>query len=163
MKKSTPYRRKRSGKTNYKKRLTLLMSRKTRIVIRKSNKNIQASLVQYDEKGDRTIACSHSRQLEKFGWSKSRSSTPAAYLVGFLLGYKAKKKKITEAVPDLGLYQPTKGNKLYSVIVGASDAGLKVPHSEETLPSRERMSGKHNSTEQDFEKAKEQIKNGRHE
>ncbi|MFH1511172.1 MAG: 50S ribosomal protein L18 [Candidatus Woesearchaeota archaeon] len=167
MKRSTPYKRKKSGKTNYKKRLTLLLSHKARIVIRKSNKNIQAHLVQYHENGDRTIACSHSRQLTKYGWKNSRSNTPAAYLVGYLLGCKAAKKKIKEAVADLGLYQSTKGNKLYAVIRGASDAGLNVPHSEECIPSKDRIAGKHMESyqkkqiEQDFEKVKEQIKNDR--
>ena len=44
---SLPFRRKRKGKTNYKKRLKLLLSNKPRLVIRPFIKNIIAQIVEY--------------------------------------------------------------------------------------------------------------------
>ena len=44
-KKTIYYRRKRSGLTNYKKRLSLLLSKKPRLVIRKSLNNMVAQVV----------------------------------------------------------------------------------------------------------------------
>ena len=51
----TQYKRKREGKTNYKKRLKLLQSRTTRLVIRKSNKHIIAQLTNYYPDGDKVV------------------------------------------------------------------------------------------------------------
>ena len=42
-------RRRREGKTDYRKRLRLLRSRKIRMVVRKSLKNTQVQLVEYKE------------------------------------------------------------------------------------------------------------------
>ena len=42
---TVPFRRKREGKTNYKKRLGLLKSKSLRLVVRKSNKHILVQLV----------------------------------------------------------------------------------------------------------------------
>ena len=50
-----PFRRRREGKTDYRKRLKLLLSRKPRLVVRKSLNNIIAQIVEYDEKGDRVV------------------------------------------------------------------------------------------------------------
>jgi len=52
-------------------------------------------------------------------------------------------KKIKKAVFDLGLNIATKGNKLYAVLKGAADAGIEIPHSEEVMPSAERLAGAH--------------------
>ena len=61
------FRRKKEGRTNYKKRLTILLSNRLRLVVRKSLKNIQANIVDYDPKGDKIILSAHSSELEKFG------------------------------------------------------------------------------------------------
>ncbi|MEK6886550.1 MAG: 50S ribosomal protein L18 [Nanoarchaeota archaeon] len=138
-----PFRRKREGKTNYKKRIAFLTSEKPRLVIRKSLKNITAQIVIYEPKGDKVIASACSAELTKLGWKFSGGNIPAAYLVGFLAGKKAKTAKIGEAIADVGLYQPIKGSKLYAVLKGAIDAGLSVPHDETSLPKAERINGKH--------------------
>ncbi len=138
-----PFRRKREGKTNYKKRIALLTSEKPRMVIRKSLKNFNAQIIIYDPKGDRVITSACSSELKKFGWKFSGGNTPAAYLVGYLAGKKAKNAKITEVVADVGLYQPIKGSKLYAVLKGAVDVGLNVPHDESSAPKAERIVGKH--------------------
>jgi large subunit ribosomal protein L18 len=68
---------------------------------------------------------------------------PAAYLVGYLCGLRAKKGKVSDCIFDAGLYASIRGTRIYSALKGAIDAGLKVPCSKEALPSEDRVSGKH--------------------
>lgn len=147
MKKSNTYtvefRRKRKGATNYRKRLKILSSNKPRLVVRKSLKNMQAAIVDYDKKGDIVRACSHSSNLKKFGWAHNTGNMPAAYLVGFLLGKRAKNAKIDNAILDIGLQKSVNGSRIYAVLNGALDAGLKIPHDEKILPKKDRITGAH--------------------
>jgi len=138
-----PFRRKREGKTNYKKRIAFLTSERPRLVIRKSLKSFIAQIIIYEPKGDKVLASACSAELKKFGWKFSGGNTPAAYLVGFLAGKKAKLAKIGDAIADVGLYQPIKGSKLYAVLKGAVDSGLNVPHDEASVPKIDRIKGKH--------------------
>lgn len=137
------FRRKRKGLTDYRKRLRILSSNRPRLVIRKSLKGIQASIVTYGEKGDIVKASVHSSRLKGFGWDYNPANLPAAYLVGYLLGKKAKKAKLDNAVADIGLHKSVKGSKIYAVIAGAVDAGLDIPHKKEVLPSKDRILGAH--------------------
>ena len=82
--KRVEYRRKRKGKTNYKKRLNLLLSRKSRLVIRKTLTSTIAQIVNYDENGDKTIISANSSELKKLGWKMNTSNIPSAYLTGML-------------------------------------------------------------------------------
>src|SRR3989338_9781987 len=140
---SVQFRRKREGKTDYRKRLRILLSQKPRLVVRKSLKNINAQIVSYDIKGDKVIAAANSRELEKLGWNVHKANLPAAYLTGLLIGIKAKKHKIKELVLDIGLYTSGKGVKAYACLRGVIDAGLEIPHSDQILPSMERIRGEH--------------------
>lgn len=154
-----PYKRKRKGLTNYKKRLHLLLSRKPRLVIRKSLKSTMLQIIEYVPAGDKVIVSAHSNELKKIGWKMNGSNLPASYLTGFLLGKKAVEKKVGECIVDIGLYSSVKGNKLYAALKGAVDAGLKVPLSKKVFPSEERIKGKHIA---DFAKKaneKEETKN----
>ncbi len=137
------YRRKREGKTNYKKRLKILKANKPRLVIRKSLKNIIIQVVEYHPEGDKVMTSVISKELEKYNWSLNKSNLPSAYLTGLLLGKKAIKNKINDVVVDFGLNESIKGSKLYAVLKGVLDSGLKIPVSEEILPSEDRITGKH--------------------
>ncbi len=137
------YRRKRSGKTNYKKRLKLLLSLKPRLVVRKSLKFTMMQLVEYNADGDKILATACSKDLTKLGWKGSTSNLSSAYLTGLLLGQKAKKAKVTEAILDIGLNTPVKGSRLFASVKGVIDSGLKVPSSNEIFPSKDRIEGKH--------------------
>lgn len=137
------YRRKREGKTNYKKRLSLLKSRKPRLVVRASLKNITAQIVVYDEAGDKILISAHSRELAKQGFKAGRGNLCAAYLVGIIIARKAKAQKIELAVLDLGLSSPVPGSRIFAVVRGARDGGLDVPCDEEVLPSEARVNGEH--------------------
>ena len=132
--KRVTYRRKRNGQTNYKKRLKLLLSRRPRLVIRRSTNNITLQLVSYDEAGDKIIVSAHSSELKKIGWKMNTGNIPAAYLTGIMLAKKAKDKKVGEVVVDIGLNTPSKGSRIFAALKGAVDNGLNTPHTEDRFP-----------------------------
>ena len=136
-------RRRREGKTDYRKRLSLLKSRKIRIVVRKSLKNTQIQFVEYKEKGDKIIASAKSDELGKYNWKYSTSNTPAAYLTGILAGKRAIDKGINKCVFDIGRHPPVTGSKLFATLKGVTDAGINVPYDEEKIPKEDRILGKH--------------------
>ncbi len=136
----TPHRRRREAKTDYKKRLKLLKSGKLRFVVRRSANNMQCQLIEYRKEGDIVVASANSKQLDKFGWKGNTGNIPSAYLTGLLCGVGAKGK---EAVLDLGLQESVKGSTLYAALQGALDSGMSIEHSEEILPPKEKISGKH--------------------
>ena len=100
-------------------------------------------VVEFAPAGDKVLVSAHSRELRKLGWKGPLNNLPAAYLCGLLLGKKAKAKKVTDAIIDLGLNVSVKGAALYAAIKGLVDAGLKVPHSKEVLPPENRIKGEH--------------------
>lgn len=141
--KPIPYRRKLQGKTNYKKRMILLGSKKVRLVVRRSINNFVAQLVDYKNKGDIVLVSANSYSLKKLGWKAHRGNTPTAYLTGLLLGKKAKDKGIKEAILDLGLHNSIEKNSLYAVLKGVIDSGIEVNHGNNIFPSEDRIQGKH--------------------
>ena len=153
------HRRKREGKTDYRKRLELLKGRKDRLVIRKTNTQIIIQLVRYAEEGDKVLYTFKSSQLKKQGWNHQPNNLPACYLAGLFAGKQIIEKKVKTAVLDIGLRTPKKGGKIYSALKGLVDAGLKIPVGDNIYPTEERMSGKHinDKVEKDFEKIKAKI------
>lgn len=141
-----PFKRRREGKTDYEQRLKLLLSKKPRLVVRRSVKYIKAQMIDFSKEGDKTIVSASSSELKKFGWKFSFDNIPSAYLVGVMIGKRSIKKGIKEAVLDIGLHPSTKGSRIYSLVKGAVDAGLKIPVGEEILPSEERIKGQHISS-----------------
>ena len=137
------YRRKREGKTDYRKRLALLKSGLPRLVVRRSNNNIICQIVEFDPKGDKTLVAFDALKLKKYGYLGHTSNIPAAYLTGLACGLQAKKKGITKAILDIGLYRSMPGSKLYAALKGALDAGLEINHSEKILPQERRIQGYH--------------------
>ncbi len=152
------FRRKRDGFTNYRRRLKMLTSNKPRLVVRKSLKNIQANIVEYSKKGDIVRVTCHSAILKRLGWNYGTGNLPAAYLVGFMLGEKAKAANFKDAVLDIGINKSVKGSRVYAVLAGALDAGLKVPYGENILPEKDRLSGKHIAAYAQKLKDKEMLK-----
>lgn len=153
-----PFRRKLEGRTDYRKRLILLKSGKPRFVVRRSLNNISAQIIGYETEGDKVLVAAHSRELLKLGWKGRRRNLPAAYLVGYLCGMKAKKAKINDAIFDAGFYTSVKGSVIYAVLKGALDAGLKIPHNEAVFPPADRIMGKHiKAGASEFEAVKKKI------
>ena len=138
------YRRRREEKTDYRKRLRLLKSGLPRLVVRRGIWNFTIQLVEYEENGDKTIFTVHSKILfKKFGWLGHRGNIPTAYLTGLVAGFEALKRGYKKAILDIGRYTPTKGSSVFAVLKGAVDAGLDIPHSQEKIPSDDRIMGKH--------------------
>lgn len=136
-----PQKRRRQERTDYRKRIKMLLSRKPRFVVRLSNRNIRAQVVEYGQKGDRTLASASTQELTKYGWNLE-GNTPSAYLVGLLCAKKALKAGTKEAILDAGTTAPKKGSKIFAVLKGATDGGLAIPN-KATLPKEERIAGTH--------------------
>jgi large subunit ribosomal protein L18 len=140
---TVPFRRKRQGRTYYKKRFKILMSNKPRFVVRTSLRDLHASLIEYQEKGDKVIFTINSKDLAKLGWKSDSGNVPSAYLIGLVAGKKALSIGIKNAIFDIGLNKSIKGSRLYAALAGAVDSGLNIPYDKSILPSKERISGEH--------------------
>jgi len=137
------YRRKLENRTNYRKRLRLLVTDKPRLVIRKFLRHVSAQIIKFYYDGDKTIVSAHSRELLKYGYKSPRRNLPTAYLVGLLIAKKAKEKAIIDVIPDIGFYPPVKGSLIFSLIKGAKDGGLDITFDEEAIPDKRRIEGWH--------------------
>ena len=136
-------RRRRSGKTDYQARKAMVISGRHRLVVRPSLKNVTAQIIIAKPIGDMTLASANSRELiKKYGWKAPAGNIPAAYLTGLICGLKAKAANVDEAILDLGMAIPTKGNKVFAVLHGVVDAGIEIPYSEDKL-AKERTKGHH--------------------
>lgn len=157
-----PFRRRRTGQTDYTRRRHMLAGRKTRLVVRRSNRAITVQFIDFDAKGDVVRATATSRDLGPHGWETSLGSTPAAYLTGLLAGKRAHQAGVAMAVLDLGRQAPTPGGRIYAALKGVLDAGIDVPHDEEILPGEERLSGEHlaDAPVAKFKNAAAKIKGG---
>ncbi|HUI39293.1 MAG TPA: 50S ribosomal protein L18 [Methanothrix sp.] len=138
-----PFRRRREGRTNYHVRYKLILSKKPRVVVRKSNASTTLQLVIAEMKGDKTLLTVNSRELRDLGYSFSTGNLPAAYLTGLLFGKKMLALGQTEGIADIGLHASTRGNRIYAAIKGIVDAGVDVPHGPEVFPDDGRIRGEH--------------------
>jgi ribosomal protein L18 len=80
-----PFRRRRDGKTNYHKRLGLMLSEWPRVVVRKTGRNLIVQLVEHGTAGDRTLISANALELKTLGYKGPTGNTPAAYLTGLQL------------------------------------------------------------------------------
>lgn len=140
---TVPYKRKREAKTDYRHRRKLLRSGKPRLVVRVSLRHVRAQVITSEIDGDRTLASAFSKELSEWDWKGYTANTPAAYLVGFVCGHRAKEVGVEECVLDMDKYVPSSQAKVFAVLKGALDAGLYIPHDEEVLPTEERFTGEH--------------------
>lgn len=147
------FRRRREGRTDYAKRLALIKSRTTRMVVRKTNSAIIIQFINFAFGGDRTAVTVHSGKLAKlFSWPAKRN-VYTAYLAGLYAGKEARKKNISDFILDIGLQRPTKGSVLFAALKGVIDAGLKTHYAEAMVPS-----GKLASPPQEIRAAFEETK-----
>lgn len=150
-----PFKRRREQKTNYKKRISLVISRQPRLVVRVSNKYIICQLINYKLDGDVTIVTFNSKKLDQYGF-KPGKNLQSAYLSGFIIGLMGLKKGVKKAVLDIGLKQSIKNSRIYACLKGAVESGLNVPHGEDILPSDELL--KKDSIKKVVDKIKSDIK-----
>jgi large subunit ribosomal protein L18 len=114
-------------------------------------------ITQARKEGDFVLVSSHSSELKHHGWNKATSNIPAAYLTGYLCGLRAKKAGISTVVLDMGLQRKIPGSRIFAALIGAVDAGLQIPLSEEILPSEDRRQGTHIGTKTLFTRVKKKI------
>ncbi|MBD3209848.1 50S ribosomal protein L18 [Candidatus Micrarchaeota archaeon] len=149
-------RRRREEKTNYRRRLAQIKAGKTRMVVRRSNKNIAVQFVNFDPAGDRTVAAVDGRHLEKeYKWPSKRNVW-TAYLAGLEAGRKAQEKGVKEFILDMGMYTPSKGSVVFAALKGAVDSGLKTDFDKEMVPE-DKLSSPPESYKSKFEELKGKI------
>jgi large subunit ribosomal protein L18 len=137
-----PFRRRREGKTNFYLRRSLLVSGRSRVIIRPSSKNITCQVANARLQGDMIVAAATSKELVKdYGWTFGTGNLPCAYLTGYLLGKKATAAGVSNAIADIGLRVHM--NRTYAAMKGVIDGGIDVPASDEVFPDEERLNGKH--------------------
>lgn len=136
--------RRRSAKTNYRKRIASLKGGMDRVVVRKSNKAISMQVVEYSTTGDKVIASASSRELKAMGW-EPKCNIPTAYLTGMLLAGKVAKgkDKKSDFVLDIGLYRPVKGSVIFAAAKGFKDSGANLNLHANIEFDEARLSGKH--------------------
>jgi large subunit ribosomal protein L18 len=153
--------RRRENKTDYNARLKLLKSGENRIVVRRTNKYLIAQLVESEESKDKVILGVTSKDLLAYGWDKknegSLKSIPASYFTGLLLGTKTIKQLKGTPILDLGLTRNVKKGRVYSVLNGLVDAGVKIKHKKETFPDEKRLRGEHLKNKINFDGIKKNI------
>lgn len=138
-----PFRRRREGKTDYKARKALIISKLPRVVTRGSLKHMNVQIVEATPRGDRVIVSANSQELKSYGWQAACGNLPSAYLTGLLCGMRAVAKNVKKAVADIGLHQPTRGARVFASFKGVMDAGVDIPHSTEKLPDEKKLKGQH--------------------
>lgn len=149
-------RRRKQNKTDYKARLQILKGSKPRLVVRKTNRFVIVQVVETDVAQDKVIASANSKELLNMGWPKESSGSlknkMACYLTGLIL---AKKIKSKELILDIGLQRNVHKGRLYSVLKGAIDGGVKIKYNEKALPEEDNM--KSEKTSKIYDKVKGEI------
>lgn len=156
----TVKKRRKQNKTDYAKRIQLLSGGSPRIVFRRSNRYLKSQYVTSKQAQDKIKINLNSNQLLKYGWPSNLKgglkSTPAAYLLGFLMGKTILKEKLTKPIIDFGMLRMVYKSRTYAFIRGLNDSGIKINCKEEAFPSEDRIIGKH--LKKDFSKTFEEIK-----
>ena len=139
-----PFRRRRNGKTDYRKRKIMILSNIPRFIVRCSLKHTTVQIINTHAIGDRTLVSANSKEVsEKFGWKAYCRNLPIAYLVGFLIGHKALSLGIDQTIFDIGLKKASKGSRVFATLKGAIDAGLNMQYNSEIIPPDSRIRGEH--------------------
>jgi large subunit ribosomal protein L18 len=138
------FKRRRDGKTDYRKRRGLIQGRRAFLSVRVSNKYIYGQILRAAPQGDLTLCSSSSRVLaQKHGWKGSAKNLPSAYLTGYLLGKESQKAKVAEAGVYTGVSRFVHGSRIAAFLGGVKDAGLELEFDEKILPDERRIKGNH--------------------
>ncbi|MEM3791188.1 MAG: 50S ribosomal protein L18 [Candidatus Micrarchaeaceae archaeon] len=120
------FKRRREFKTNYRKRVKIVKGMMKRIVVRRTNRQIIAQVVQYKGNGDLILSQLNSKALNSLGWP-SRPNRPTAYLLGTLLAKKIKEKSISGPfILDIGLNTPSKNSIPFVLGKALKDEGIDI-------------------------------------
>jgi len=153
-------RRRREGKTDYRKRIKLLSSESPRIIFRKTNRYIISQYVTSKEAQDKVEINVNSKALIKYGWPESHNaslkSIPASYLTGMLIGKKIIKNKLKTPILDFGMHRILHKTRAFAFLKGLIDSGIEMKYKKEIFPNEERLKGKH--LKKDFSEIFDKIK-----
>jgi len=134
----TQKRRRKQGKTDYKKRMNLLKGLRPRVTFRKTNRYLVVQYILSNEAQDKIVFGITSKKLLKYGWPKnfegSLKSIPASYLTGYLFGKIILEKKLKEPIIDFGMLRTLHKSKIYSFLKGIIDSGIKIQCNKEIFP-----------------------------
>jgi len=134
-------RRNRQNRTNYRKRVAMLIGRRSFVSIAVSNQNVMAQVLKPLAIGDSVLTAVRSRELVKYGWKGSMNSIPTCYLTGLLLGKRTMQKGINNLVLYTGKGSFT--SRVAACLKGIIDAGVTIPVSEDSVPKIDRLNGGH--------------------
>ena len=137
------FRRRREGKTNYRRRRKAVISKRLLLYVFISGKNTSIQVLRPLLGGDKVVASANSRELLKYGWKASQRSISGAYLTGLLLGLKALKGGVKDAILYTNVRAYHSGGRVTAAVKGIVDAGFKLPVDQASLPKVERISGVH--------------------
>jgi len=161
------FRRRREGKTDYRQRKRLVAQDKTkynspkyRLVVRITNTDVIAQIVEAKIIGDQVLASAYAHELTSYGMPVGHTNYAAAYATGLLLARRILTKlgladkyqgtsEITGedynvepiqdgprpffALLDVGLRRTTTGARIFAAMKGAADGGIEIPHSDRRL------------------------------
>lgn len=139
---TVPFRRKRTLKTNYKKRLSYLKSGLTRLVVRLTSKDALVQFVNYGDDGDKVLVTINYASLRKLGWKHHGGNVPTAYLCGLLAAKKASGDVTSEVIADFGMCHALPKSRIFAAVKGALDGGANIIVDDKSLPDENRISGK---------------------
>lgn len=139
-------RRRREGRTNYQRRLKMVLSGKPRLVIRSTLKTMIVQIAEAKIDGDIIIAAADSKELKKkFDWKYNPGNMPSAYLTGYLCGLRATKTDVKTCILDIGIM--IHKNRVLSAFRGFLDAsGIEVPYKDKFFKKANldgRINGEH--------------------
>jgi len=129
---------------------------KYRLIVRFTNKDVVAQIAYSKVEGDHILAAAYSHELPRYGVKVGLTNYSAGYCTGLLLARRLLTKlNLADAYPgqakatgedfnveakadgpkpfrayvDVGLVRTTTGSRVFSVLKGALDGGLSIPHS----------------------------------
>lgn len=139
-----------------------------------SNRDIGAQVVIATISGDKVICSAHSHELPSYGLETGLTNYPAAYCVGLLSANRCASKfglsalyglstvhdedlssrslnrspRPFKLILDTGLKRTSTGSKVFAVLKGAIDGGIKIPHNEKRFVGYDALTKKYeaNST-----------------
>lgn len=136
-------------------------SPKYRLCVRITNKDIVAQIIYAKITGDVVMCAAYAHELPRYGIEVGLTNWSAAYATGLLVARRILKQlgldekyegndnvdgtyyevedaeegaRPFQAFLDVGLRRTTTGSRVFGVLKGAVDGGLKIPHSENRFP-----------------------------
>lgn len=140
-------------------------SKKYRLVVRRTCSKFIAQIIYATMTGDRVLCAAESSELKQHGLTAGLTNYSAGYCTGLLLArrllknvgladmYKSNSdvngeyfnvdddvqdKRPFKALLDIGINRATTGSRVFSVMKGACDGGLNVPHQTKRFPGYKR-------------------------